>query len=266
MRGKMPKAAKIALLAVCASSLLSVACKIAPELAFMKVFPGYARGLDHKAIALAVPVARVVSSLVSGAILLMLVVALALGKSWARKSCIAMAIVKIAFSAGAVCLSVLPQLQNSFRWWNWADIAVGEIVALLVLVLLFRRDAAAWYHEDATPENKWKNRMQCLTFWGLLVVAGAVCSMVQMFAVKMANPKMISDRFPRVRVAELKARAELGDALSMWRLGNWEKNGWLGDKHPDKAVEWYRKAADLGNMFALNDLDALPKESQGENR
>ena len=143
---------------------------------------------------------------------------------------------------------------NGLRWWNGIDAAVDALVAVFAMIVLFRRAVVAWYREDATLENKWQNRIQCLTFWVLMIVVSLVCGMVQGVADKMANPRKLADKFPRLRVAELKARADLGDAASMWRLGNWERNGWLGEKHPDKAVEWYRKAADRGDRFALNDL------------
>ena len=103
-------------------------------------------------------------------------------------------------------------------------------------------------------ENKWKNRFQCLIYIVLYFVVSLVAGMVYSTASGIANPKKVADKLPRIRVAQLQALADGGDAPSMWRLGNWEKNGWLGEKHPDKAVEWYKKAADRGDRFALNDL------------
>jgi len=271
MRSKLPKAVKIFLTVVCAGALVSAICNLAPELVFIKSFLGYAKGLDHKAIVLAEPVVKIASTLVCGVILMVLVVALALGKSWARKSCIVMAIVRLGGTAFAVvslsavfclaqflpnldCWSVVSQSLNKLRWWNGIEVAVDALLAVFALSVFFRHAVVAWYREDATLENKWKNRIQCLTFWVLMIAVGLVCGMVQGVAGKLANPRKLADKFPRLRVAELKARADLGDAPSMWRLGNWERNGWLGEKHPDKALAWYRKAADRGNRFALNDL------------
>lgn len=254
MRSKMPQAVKIAVSVVCAALLLNVICEWVQELSFIKSFLKYAVGLDHKAIILAAPVVNVASTLLGGAILIALIVALALGKSWARKTYIVMVALQL---VGIGCMAVASEMSPCFaqnsqhsHWWDWINI-VCDVIAI---VMLCRRDVTVWYREDATAENRWKNRLQCLIFWVLLLFVGGACGMVQGVAENMSNPRRIADKFPRLRVAELKARADHGDAPSMWRLGNWERNGWLGEKHPDKAVEWYRKAADRGDKFALNAL------------
>ena len=217
MRSKMPKAVKLFLTAVCAGELVSVICNLAPELAFIKSFLGYAQGLDHKAIVLADPVVKIASALVCCVILLVLVVALALGKSWARKSCIVMAIVRLGGAAlAAVSLIVLfcivqflpkldfwsavPQSLNGLRWWNWIDAAVDVMVLVFAVSVFFRRDVTAWYRDDATLENTWKNRIQCLVFWVLMIVVGMVCGVVQGVAGKLANPRKIGRASCRERV------------------------------------------------------------------
>lgn len=255
MRGKMPKSVKIALWLFFMSLLLGVIWRVSQEGAFIRSFLVHAKDLDHKAIILAAPIVKMVTVLISGVTSLVLIIALAFGKSWARKTLILIVILQmLMFGLGLVgCIFGLSswQLQEILRrikWWAWIDFAVK----LLVAVSLYMHDARAWYRADATLENKWKNRLQCMVFWALVIVVGGVCGIVQNAADRI--PIKARSKFPHLRVAELEARADQGDAPSMWRLGNWERNGWLGEKHPDKAVEWYRKAADLGDRSALNDL------------
>ena len=269
MMGGMPKAIKMLLPVICVALLLSVLCKLTPECAFVKIFLGYAEGLDHKVVVLAAPIVKMISALALGIVLTALIIALAFGKSWARKTCIVMAMVRLA-SAGLAavsaaflfcftlhlqntpCRNLLLQNLDCLRWWNWADVAIELLAAIFVVSLLLMHDAEVWYRADATAENKWKNRLQCLVFWVLLIVVSGVGGVVQSVATGM--DKKVPTKFPRLRVAELNARADLGDVPSMWRLGNWEKNGWLGEKHPDKAFAWYKKAADRGDRSAINDL------------
>ena len=269
MRSRMPKSAKMALAVICVALLLGVICKLTPELAFLRSFLGHAKGLDHKVIVLAAPIAKMVYSLICGAVFMALIVALAVGKSWARKTCIVMSIARLAgtglaavslgvlfclaqYGSNSSCLNIVSQRLDCLRWWNWVDGAIELIAAVFVVTLFLRRDVEGWYREDATFENRWKNRIQCLTFWVLLIVVGMVGGVV--VSVATGLPIKAREKYPRIRVAELNARADHGDAPSMWRLGNWERNGWLGEKHPDKAFEWYRKAADRGDRSALNDL------------
>ena len=262
MREKMPKVVKAAVLVACATLLLCVICPIAHEVLFIKSFLGHAEGLDHKAVVLSASVIKVISALFTGVIAASLVAALAFGKSWARKTYIVLAVlqligigllvvqVQLLSRINPQCAAMVSQQLQNVRWWVWINLACD----LPIIVMLFMRSARDWYRADATAENKWKNRIQCLTYWVLMIVVGVVFGMVQGVARKVSDPKKISDKFPRIRVAELKARADLGDASSMWRLGNWERNGWLGEKHPDKAFEWYSKAADFGDGPALDAL------------
>ena len=256
----MPILGKVALLAIFAAMVLSALCESTQEVAFMKSFLAHAAGLDHKALVLAAPVVKLAALFVGELILAALMLAMAMGKSWARKTCILLAVVEC---VGAGCTSAVWMVVDAhglpagvtqdihpLRWWAWTNVAID----VLVVVLLFTRNVGAWYREDASIENKWKNRLQCLVFWMVMIVVGVVSSMVQGVAAGIADPKTLADKFPHIRVAELKARADRGDSPAMWRLGNWERNGWLGEKHPDKAVEWYKKAAALGDRFALNDL------------
>ena len=256
----MPKGVRAAVMLACATLVLCVACELVQEAVFIKRFLGYANGLGHKSVMLAAPVTKMALALINGAFSIVLIVALALGKSWARKLYIVMVALQLfAIGLNELLLALLPmypflasaaQSIQHVPWWGWAD----AIIDILIVVLFFMHSARAWYRADVTPENKWRNRLQCFIYIVLWLIVDIVVGIVCSVASGIANPSKVADKFPRIRVAELKARADQGDAPSMWRLGNWEKNGWLGEKHPDKAVEWYRKAADLGDRSALNDL------------
>ena len=260
MRDKMPKSVKTALMLACAAFVLCVVCELAQEAVFIKRFLGYADGLNHKSVILAEPVTMMASILIGAAFLIALIVALALGKSWARKLYIVLAVLQflsvglnelmLLLSSMHPGLAVATQNLNRTAWWDWVNV----IIDIPVVILLFTHGSRAWYRADVTPENKWRNRFQCLVYIVLGLVFGVVVGVVCGVASGIANPYKVADKFPRIRVAQLHALADQGDAPSMWRLGNWEKNGWLGEKHPDTAVEWYKKAADLGDRGALNDL------------
>lgn len=265
MGSKMPKLAKVVLMAVCASALLNLTCELVWHGGFIASFLGYAAGLDHKAVVLVAPIVKIVTAVTDyGLFMLVLAIALALGKSWARKTYIvlvALQVVGVGLDAAASSMSpcFASGQEDASHWWDWVCLAMDMSAA----TLLFVRDVRAWYREDASVENKWKNRLQCLVFWTLSLIVGVELAIMQGVASGIANPRKMASKYPRVRVAELMARADHGDALSMWRLGNWEKNGWLGEKHPDKAFDWYKKAADLGDKFAFVNLGECYEKGWG---
>ena len=253
MREKMPRVIKIALVLSFLSIVIEVAAPIVHEGVFIKNFLNYASGHDHKYVAMFGPCVKITEILVTGFFGAILLLALAYGKSWARKTYI------VLFALGAinaVCGALLARTScpadviDPFRRWNWASLAIDAII----VGLLFLRVSKAWYKFDATIENRWKNRFQCTLFWFLLLLIEFALGFVQGIATGMQKCGNLHEKYPHIRVAELKARSDQGDAPSMWRLGNWERNGWLGEKHPEKAFEWYQKAADLGDRWALNDL------------
>ena len=260
MRSKIPRTVKAALALAFVTTVLCVVCELVHEVTFIKSFLGYADGLDHKAVILVAPVMKIASTLVAAVFSLVLVVALLVGKSWARKLYVVMVVLQssaigltealLAGSSMHPCLAAAVQDLHRMAWWEWVN-AVGDI---MVVILLFTRSARTWYQADVTPENKWKNRLQCLVYIVVGLVVGGMLGVLCAAAEGIADPGKVANKLPRIRVAQLHALADQGDASSMWRLGNWEKNGWLGEKHPGKAVEWYKKAADLGDKCALNDL------------
>lgn len=65
------------------------------------------------------------------------------------------------------------------------------------------------------------------------------------------------DRLVRNVISVITARAEAGDPLDRWRLGQLYENGEIVEKSPEKAAHWYRLAAEQGDaeaMFALANL------------
>ena len=58
-------------------------------------------------------------------------------------------------------------------------------------------------------------------------------------------------------LAELRGRAEKGDARAQFNLGLMYQNGQGVAKDEVEAVKWYRKAADQGNAFAQNNLGVM---------
>src|ERR1700674_677317 len=68
----------------------------------------------------------------------------------------------------------------------------------------------------------------------------------------------------RKLLADLRAKAEKGDAQSQFTLGGAFSFGMLGvAKDQLEAVKWYRKAADNGNAWAQGNLGACYDKGEG---
>ncbi len=70
-------------------------------------------------------------------------------------------------------------------------------------------------------------------------------------------------RAPEAKFAEMKRKAEAGDAKSQFGLARMYYNGDGAAKDDAKAAEWYQKAADQGNDFAQYKLGAMYDKGEG---
>ncbi len=68
---------------------------------------------------------------------------------------------------------------------------------------------------------------------------------------------------PEEKFAEMKRKAESGDAKSQFGLARLYYNGNGVTKDDTKAAEWYRKAAEQGNDFAQYKLGAMYDKGEG---
>jgi TPR repeat protein len=93
--------------------------------------------------------------------------------------------------------------------------------------------------------------------WFLLLVLGsAVCQF----------PAQQSEA-ARELGADIRAKAEKGDAKSQWVLGNAFELGFLGvAKDYVEAAKWYRRAAEQGFAMAQNDLGVCYRNGEGVTR
>jgi len=73
-------------------------------------------------------------------------------------------------------------------------------------------------------------------------------------------------RAPEAKFAEMKRKAESGDAKSQFGLARLYYNGDGITKDDAKAAEWYRKAAEQGNAFAQFKLGAMYESGEGVSR
>ncbi len=70
-------------------------------------------------------------------------------------------------------------------------------------------------------------------------------------------------RAPEAKFAEMKRKAESGDAKSQLGLARLYYNGDGVTKDDAKAAEWYQKAAEQGNDFAQYKLGAMYDKGEG---
>jgi len=68
---------------------------------------------------------------------------------------------------------------------------------------------------------------------------------------------------PEEKFAEMKRKAESGDAKSQFGLARMYYNGDGVTKDDAKAAEWYQKAAEQGNAFAQYKLGAMYDKGEG---
>ena len=68
---------------------------------------------------------------------------------------------------------------------------------------------------------------------------------------------------PEQKFAQMKQKAESGDAKSQFGLARMYYNGDGVTKDDAKAAEWYQKAAEQGNAFAQYKLGAMYKNGEG---
>lgn len=73
-----------------------------------------------------------------------------------------------------------------------------------------------------------------------------------------AGPQAPEDKF-----AEMKRKAESGDAKSQFGLARMYYNGDGTTKDDSKAAEWYQKAAEQGNAFAQYKLGEMYDKGEG---
>ena len=71
---------------------------------------------------------------------------------------------------------------------------------------------------------------------------------------------------PEDKFAEVKRKAESGDAKAQFGLARMYYNGDGITKDDAKAVEWYQKAAEQGNVFAQYKLGEMYDKGEGVSR
>ncbi|MDO8811509.1 MAG: tetratricopeptide repeat protein [Gallionella sp.] len=71
---------------------------------------------------------------------------------------------------------------------------------------------------------------------------------------------------PEAKFAEMKRKAETGDAKSQFGLARMYYNGDGVAKDDAKAAEWYMKAAEQGNAFAQYKIGAMYDQGEGVSR
>ena len=239
----MPKAVRAALALAWLSLALLLACEVALRVLFIRGFLVHAEGLGHKSAVLAGPVAEIVQTFVYALFIALLVLAVGRGKSWARRSYVVIAsltvIVYMAVAAAKLALPHVPLYAVNVWWWKWVNAAAG----LLIVPLLFFPPARAWFAADRTQENIWRNRLACMAWWCLYLLASAVAALTA--ATANAISEKACEGHPRLRKAQLLARAAIGSnggSAAHDRLADREKfdammREWTENARTNTAIE-----------------------------